>query len=70
MRYEETEIPVKLFQAEEKTLDIRPFRCLICGKQPKNDCMRQPQEKEVKAFNRGLVIRKQYNDCCITDYEY
>ena len=56
--------------AEEKTLDIRQLWCLICGKQPKKDCMRQPQEKEVKAFIGALEIRKQYNYCYIRDYEY
>ena len=56
-------ILMKLF-----SFNIRPFQCLIFGKESKKDCVRQPQDNGVKSFTEALIISDQDYGFCTIGY--
>ena len=65
---QENDSPVKLYHTGERKLEIRSFKCLICGRQEKKDNMRNPQSKGITTFINFLIIRKNCNGYTLQEF--
>ena len=64
---EDQESPVKVFH--QKSLDIKAYNCLICGKRAGKAGLRSPKEQGVTSFISALSIRKECNGVRIEQFE-
>ena len=58
--------PVKLIRPKTE-LEIKSFKCLICGKQAKKNDMRNPKDQGIASFINALLIRGEWNGFTIDE---
>ena len=60
--------PVKLIRPKIE-LEIKSFKCLICGTQAKKDDMRNPKDQGIASFINALLIRGECNGFAIDEFK-